>query len=81
VLICWQRTLDEENECAASFRARLQALNRKPRFGGILLQNLCRFLDARLRGNDVMPVETGIQRGEGLPLATRAQISYMSLTF
>ena len=25
-----------------------------------------------------MPVETGIQRGRGLPLATRAQISYMS---
>jgi hypothetical protein len=27
------------------------------------VQNLCKFLDSRLRGNDVMPVETGIQRG------------------
>jgi hypothetical protein len=37
-------------------------------------QNLCKFLDSRLRGNDVMPVKTGIQRGGGLPLATNAQI-------
>jgi hypothetical protein len=29
-------------------------------------------LDSRLRGNDVMPVETGIQKGGGLPLATWA---------
>ena len=42
------------------------------------VQNLCKFLDSRLRGNDVMPVETGIQRGGGLPLATSAQISDMS---